>query len=396
MNQSQFDIFSNAEDKNSKAPLAHRLRPQSLNDFIGQNLAIQQLKNLKQRSHRGIILYGPPGTGKTTFAHLIAKELGQEIFEFNAVLNGTPELRKLIDNLSQVKKMTQKSGVIFIDEIHRFNKSQQDALLPYLEKGDFLLIGATTEYPQTSLNRALISRVEIITLEQLKAEHIQKILEKACIDLDYQIPSEVIELITDFSNGDARKALSQLEKIHEEKEINLDKIKASLLEYARYYDKNSNRHYDVISAFIKSMRGSDANAALLWLAVMLDGGENPEFIARRMLIFASEDIGLADHHALTMASNALRACETIGMPEVRIILGHVVIYLSQAKKSNHSYLAINEAMNFVKQQSTIEVPEHLKSSPNPRYAIKYKYPHDYPENPTQEYAPFKNLQFLKI
>lgn len=381
-NSMQTNLFSNVSTSQSEAlsPLAHRFRPKKLREFVGQTDAIKKLKNLKNRSYRGIILWGPPGSGKTTLAHILGDELGLEVYPFNAVLGGIAELKKLIESLLETKKLTGKNGIIFIDEIHRFNKSQQDALLPYVEQGSFLLIGATTEYPKTSLNKALLSRTEVVELKKLSTPEIIEILTRTLVDLNLTLDEKKLALIAEASSGDARRALSNLEIIaNHQAQLNFEEIHQILLDNAREYDKNSNRHYDVISAFIKSMRGSDVNAALLWLAVMLDGGEDPVFIARRMIIFASEDIGMANPQALLMAQAALQACKEIGMPEVRINLGHVVSYLALSAKSNKAYEAINQALDFVRQQGTIEVPEYLKSSPTPLHSEKYLYSHAHPD-----------------
>lgn len=378
-NSMQTNLFSSTQSP-ELSPLAHRFRPKKLKEFVGQTEALKKLKNLKNRSYRGIILWGPPGSGKTTLAHILADELKLELYPFNAVLAGVAELKKLIESLLETKKLTGKNGIIFIDEIHRFNKSQQDALLPYVEQGSFLLIGATTEYPKTSLNKALLSRSEVVELKRLTTSEVQQILEFALVDINKNLEQKKIALIAETASGDARRALSNLEIIiNHEKDLSFEEIHQILLENAREYDKNSNRHYDVISAFIKSMRGSDPNAAILWLAIMLDGGEDPVFIARRMIVFASEDIGLADPQALLMAQAALQACKEIGMPEVRINLSHVVIYLARAPKSNRAYMAINDALEFVRNQGTLEVPEYLKSNPSPLHPEKYIYSHDHPE-----------------
>jgi putative ATPase len=400
MKPNQLNLFDNNATDKKKSPLAHIARPKRLLDFVGQTEALKKLKNLKNRSFRGLILWGPPGSGKTTLANIIAQEMNLELYPFSAVMGGVQELKKMIESLKELKSLSGKNGIIFIDEIHRFNKAQQDALLPYVEEGVFQLIGATTEYPQTSLNRALISRSEIIALKAHSKEDLKQILINASVNNDIALPDEIFNLIAELSSGDARMAITSLERVIENKEElttkdGLVKIQNLLLEQARNYDKNSSRHYDVISAFIKSMRGSDANSALLWLAVMLDGGEDPVFISRRMLIFASEDIGLADPQALLMAQAALIASQQIGMPEVRINLAHVVTYLSLAPKNNQAYKAIDEALEFVRSQQTIEVPEYLKSNPSSQHIQKYIYPHDFKVNPEQNYSPFKELNFLK-
>jgi putative ATPase len=400
MKQNQLNLFDNNATDKKKSPLAHIARPRALRDFVGQQDALKKLKNLKNRSFRGLILWGPPGSGKTTLANIIAQEMNLELYPFSAVMGGVQELKKMIESLKDLKALSGKNGIIFIDEIHRFNKAQQDALLPFVEEGVFQLIGATTEYPQTSINRALISRSEIIALKAHSSEDLKQILTNASVNYDIHLPEALLTLIAELSSGDARMALTSLERVIENKEElksedGLLKIKNLLLEQARNYDKNSSRHYDVISAFIKSMRGSDANSALLWLAVMLDGGEDPVFISRRMLIFASEDIGLADPQALLMAQAALSASQQIGMPEVRINLAHVVTYLSLAPKNNQAYKAIDEALEFVRSQETIDVPEYLKSNPSPQHTQKYIYPHDFKINPEQNYSPFKELNFLK-
>ncbi|MEX1099105.1 MAG: hypothetical protein WEB87_01690, partial [Bacteriovoracaceae bacterium] len=277
-------------------------------------------------------------------------------------------------------------SIIFIDEIHRFNKAQQDALLPYLEKGDFVLFGATTEYPQTALNRALLSRVQLWNLEKLSKNELKEIIKRALNLRSISLVPEVVDFIADNNNGDARAALNQVEILEQNKDaiadLDFESIKKQFLFSQRQYDKNSERHYDVISAFIKSLRGSDANAALLWLAVMLDGGEDPVFIARRLIIAASEDIGNADPRALQLANDAHYATKQIGMPEARIPLAQAAVYLANAPKSNSSYLAIDEALSFVRENKTIEVPTHLRNNhPDKK---NYKYPHSYPNHWTEQ------------
>lgn len=368
-------------------PLAHRARPEQASDFVGLDDLIAKYPFLDSETPSSVILWGPPGCGKTTLSAILAKKWELEIFPFNAVLSGLPELRKIIQSAGESGGFFNKPSIIFIDEIHRFNKAQQDALLPHVEKGNFILIGATTEYPQTSINRALLSRMQTVELRKLKANEVQSLLEKTIQSFEVTINENLIEKVATWSDGDARRALNYLEllskmPLEKQTEEAAEKI---ILAQSRQYDRNNDRHYDVISAFIKSMRGSDPDAAILWLAVMLDGGEDPKFIARRLLIFAAEDVGNADPHALTMANSTLQAVSQIGMPEARIILGQTTTYLASTVKSNASYLAINEALAYVRSQSTIEVPAHLKNhGPESK---NYKYPHNFPHHYVdQEYT----------
>ena len=377
----QLDAFTL---ENNNPPLAAKLRPRKLEDFFGQHKVRSQLQKLVSHP-RHVIFWGPPGTGKTTLAHILASQIGSELFVFSAVTSGIPELKRLIQEMLDRRKEFGKESILFIDEIHRFNKSQQDALLPYLENGDFLFIGATTEYPHTSLNKALISRVSLVELKQLEEEDLIQILTRGLQDLGRPELEEFLPELAKLSNGDARFALNQLARLSSFKSEELgskENILKELFEHARQYDRNANRHYDVISAFIKSIRGSDPDAALLYLAIMLDGGEDPEFIARRLMILASEDVGLANSQALQVTTNAHYVVKHIGMPEARITLAHATVFMALSPKSNSAYKAIDKALGFVKENPTIEVPGHLSNvSPDKK---NYKYPHSYAGNWVQQ------------
>lgn len=374
----QLDVFN--PHSTSDQPLAAKLRPKELSDFFGQVKIRTHLQNLL-KAPRPVIFWGPPGTGKTTLAHLIAQNLNLEIFIFNAVTSGIPDLKKVIAEIFEKKKVFGKQSILFIDEIHRFNKSQQDALLPYLENGDFIFIGATTEYPHTSLNKALISRVMLLELTKLSQNELEQILERGLLELKRNDLKAYIPRIAELSNGDARFALNQLARLSTYENIQSDQAQVILdeiFEFARQYDRNAQRHYEVISAFIKSIRGSDPDAALLYLAIMLDGGEDPEFIARRLMILASEDIGLANSQALQVTSNAHYVVKHIGMPEARITLSHATVFLALSPKSNTVYEAINSALKYVESSPTIEIPAHLKNIG--KETKNYKYPHAFPQD----------------
>ena len=377
--------------KEDSTPLAHRMRPQKLDDFEGIDNLLQKFPILKSQALPSLVLWGPPGCGKTTLAEILALEKKRPFFKFNAVLGGLGELRKVIDQGNQTSSEKNTPWVLFIDEIHRFNKAQQDALLPFVETGAFTLIGATTENPYTSVNKALLSRIQPIKLPKLQESSILSLLKKALKKEGKVASPKLLEAFSHLCDGDSRKALSYLENalyspLLEKADLSTEEIKTFTLGAHRTFDRDGDRHYDVISAFIKSMRGSDPHAATLWLAVMLEGGEDPLFIARRLVIFSSEDVGNADPRALTLATSCLQAVQSIGMPEARIILSQTATYLASTVKSNASYKAINEAIKFVKERPTIEVPLHLKNKgPHKK---NYKYPHNYPEGHTpQVYGP---------
>ncbi len=395
--------FSHGDDSSKKsdghlegAPLAHRLRPMTLTEFEGAQDLFLKYPILKRPDFGSIVLYGPSGSGKTTLARLLAMSSGSEFYKFNAVLGGIADLKKVIQSASEMRDRFHHKIIIFIDEIHRFNKAQQDALLPYVEEGEFTLIGATTENPRTSLNKALLSRLQIINLKPLTTLQLKNILVHANTKENLNLDIKYLELIPDYCRGDARVALNSLEVLSKTENLSIEKARELILEKAREYDLGDNRHYDVISAFIKSLRGSDPNAAILYLAIMLDGGEDPVFIARRLMVFASEDVGNADPSALTLATSALSAVASIGMPESRIILAQVTTYLASTYKSNASYLAINKAMEYVGSKPTIEVPEHLKNYPNKFHPIKYQYPHAFPGHYiSQQYSPADTPEFYQ-
>lgn len=397
MNKDHPDLFSGqsspgptaseAGGKSSKGPLAHRVRPHSFEGFYGQETIFKKHPFLKGEELPSLILWGPPGSGKTTLAQILCQFHGHELYLFNAVLGGVGDLKKMIERAKEVQQFYNKRAVIFVDEIHRFNKAQQDALLPYVEQGEFIFIGATTEYPKTSVNRALLSRVHLVTLEKLSEDALENILGHALENENVSMSNEVIETLARLADGDARQALNTLEAlILKGGEISIEDVKEVIGGGVRHYDKNQDRHYDVISAYIKSMRGSDPDAALLYLAIMLDGGEDPKFIARRLVIFASEDVGNADPQALTLAVSGLQTIQHIGMPEARITLAQVTTYLAATVKSNAAYTGINEALSYVRENTTIEVPTHLRNHhPDKK---NYQYPHSSPEGfITQSYSP---------
>lgn len=375
-------------------PLAERMRPKNLSDFVGQSHLIGKDGSLQKLIDRkllpSMILWGPPGTGKTTLARLLANHSGLPFRALSALEAGVKEVRQ------QIEQAARRGGsVLFIDEIHRFNKAQQDALLKAVEEGTIKLIGATTENPSFSVNNALLSRCQVYALQPLSGQELLRIARRALshdiVLKKYDIRLEETEALLRLAQGDARRLLNLLEQcVETQKEqspifITNDLVQDVAQQHVPIYDKNGEMHYDLISAFIKSMRGSDPNAALYYMARMLHGGEDPVFIARRMLIFASEDIGNANPQALILANSTLQAVQQIGMPEARIILAQCATYLASSPKSNASYTAINEALQVAAETGHIAVPLHLRNAPTGLmkrmgYGQGYEYPHDAPNH----------------
>jgi len=387
---------------NFSAPLAERMRPKTLDDLVGQEHLTGKGSILRTAIENGkipsMILWGPPGTGKTTIANIIAHTLHVPYFQLSAISSGVKEVREVIEG---AKKLPQT--ILFIDEIHRFNKGQQDALLGAVEKGIITLIGATTENPSFEVNSALLSRCQVYVLKPLTEDDLLKLLQQA-LQKDEWLKTKKVELnereaLITISGGDARKLLNLLELVidalSKEKKISItDDIVLSIAQQRiALYDKNGEQHYDIISAFIKSMRGSDPNAAIYWLARMIEGGEDVKFIARRMVIFASEDIGNANPTALVLANAVFEAVNKIGYPEARIILAQGATYLASSHKSNASYMAIEDALGTVQKEGDLPVPLHVRNAPTGLmkrlgYGKNYKYAHSYESNFTeQEFLP---------
>ena len=394
-------------------PLAYRMRPKTLEDYVGQEHILGKDKilyrTIKADRLSSIILWGPPGCGKTSLARVISNTTKYKFTRINAVTSGIGDIKKAIEEASNLLLNPSGKCILFIDEIHRFNKLQQDALLPYVENGTVILIGATTENPYFEVNKALISRSMVCKLNPLIEDDIYKILKKSLVSeeglasYNIKIEDETLRKIAEVSNGDVRTALNGLEIavlttnmdsdgfIHITNEIAADCIQRR----KAVFDKNGDSHYDNISAFIKSMRGSDPDATVFYLARAIDGGEEPMFLARRIVIASSEDVGLADPNALVVATSAMQAVNMVGMPEARIILSEAALYVARAKKSNASYMAINKALEDVKTKDTGEIPMHIRNAPAEGmsefgYHEGYKYPHDYPGHYVeQQYLPDK-------
>ncbi len=392
------NLFDDDDSKinDSEAPLADRMRPRTIDDVVGQSHLIGEDGPLRNFFETGefpsMIFWGPPGTGKTTLAYIIAEQSNFNFTRLSAVESGVKDVREVITKAQYLKKQGKKS-LLFIDEIHRFNKGQQDAFLHAVEKGLITLIGATTENPSFEVNPALLSRCQVYRLQMLSDDDIRKVVNNAITKDEIlsksQIEIEDLDFLITISAGDARTALNAIElslklrKVSNEKfVINRKVLEKALQQKTAQYDKKGESHYDTISAFIKSLRGSDPDAAMLWLAKMLDAGEDPKFIARRMVIFASEDIGNADTYALTLAVSVFQAVNLIGMPECRINLAQGVTYLASCPKSNASYMAIKHAEEDVQNGVPLSVPLHLRNAPtklmkDEGYGLDYKYPHDF-------------------
>ena len=401
-------------------PLAQRMRPKTLYDFVGQEHIVGEGKILnraiKADKLSSAIFYGPPGTGKTTLARIIAENTNNNFTTLNAVTSGIKDIKEKISFAVDELSLYNKRTILFIDEIHRFNKAQQDALLPYVENGTIILIGATTENPYFEVNQALISRSLVFEFKKIDDRHIKEVMKKAIADKEngygnknVYIDEDAIDLIINNSNGDVRKALSALElgvetteEVDGKIKIDIDVASECIQGKKIEYDRVGDNHYDTISAFIKSMRGSDPDAAVFWLAKMIKGGEDPKFIARRIIICASEDVGNADPRALQLAGSAFHAVQIIGFPEGRIILAQAALYVACAPKSNAAITAIDRAYKAV-EESSLEVPVHLRDqsysgAEKLGRGISYKYPHDYNKfYVKQNYLPesIKNTNFYE-
>ena len=396
-------------------PLAYRVRPKRLEDFVGQEHILGKDKllyrTIKADRLSSLILWGPPGCGKTSLAKVISETTKYKFKKINAVTAGIADIKSAVEEAKN--RLLNPSGkcILFIDEIHRFNKLQQDALLPFVEDGTIILIGATTENPYFEVNKALISRSMVIKLEPLTEENIFKILKNALTSeeglgsFNVEIDEKLLMKIAIASNGDVRTALNGLEVAVLTTNMNSDGkivitdeiMSQSMNRRKAIFDKNGDSHYDNISAFIKSMRGSDPDATIFYLARAIDGGEDPVFLARRIVICASEDVGMANSNALVVATSAMQAVTMVGMPEARIILSHAATYVAKSKKSNSCYIGIDKALEDVRTKDTGEIPMHIRNAPaegmsNLGYGVGYKYPHDYPGHfIEQQYLPDKML-----
>ncbi|PID60202.1 AAA family ATPase [candidate division KSB3 bacterium] len=414
MSSFSVDLFSAHTQKHTTKylPLAERIRPRTLEEFVGQEHLLGDGKALRRMIEQdeisSLLLWGPPGSGKTTLARIVANYTQSHFVPFSAVMSGVPELRKVVKDAQAQWELYGKKTILFVDEIHRLNKTQQDAFLPHVEDGTVILVGATTNNPSYEVNRALLSRCQVFILQRLKLEDIAKLLQRTAKDaerglgnLALEIQTDVFTLLANHADGDTRIALNLLETVVMNttiaadgcRKISQDSVRDLLGEKTLAYDKYGEEHYNVISAFIKSLRGSDPDASIYYLARMLDAGEDPKFIARRMIILASEDIGNADPQALLIAVAAMQAVTFIGLPEAQLNLSQAAVYLALAPKNNAEYKAILAAKKDVKTFGALAVPLHLRNAPSHlmkevENGKEYRYPHDYEGNwVEQDYLP---------
>lgn len=405
------DLFSATFNPNQVAPLAERMRPRTIDEYIGQSHILGPGKLLRRAIEAdrvsSLILYGPPGTGKTSLAHVIAQATSAHFVRINAVSAGVKEIREIIQNATDQLHLYGNKTLVFCDEVHRFNKGQQDALLPAVENGTITFIGATTENPFFEINSALLSRSTLFQLNSLTPEELRQGLKQALLDNERGLGQYQVEVLPEawehwlnYANGDLRRALNSLElavlttsPTDGIRHITLAVAEESIQQRAMRFDKNGDNHYDIISAFIKSMRGSDPDAALYWLAVLLESGEDPRFIVRRVIIQASEDVGLADPQVMLQAQAAANALEWLGLPEARIPIAQAVLAIATAPKSNSAYNAIDNALEYVRKHPTGAVPRHLRDAHYPGakkldHGKEYLYPHAYPGHwVEQQYLP---------
>jgi putative ATPase len=411
MQESLFPQKQKGHTADAYVPLAERVRPRDFDEFLGQDDIVAPERPLRRAIETdtvsSVILWGPPGSGKTTLAHIIAHHSKAAFIPFSAVVSGVPELRRLIQEAEQRRTIQQQRTILFVDEIHRFNKAQQDAFLPHVERGTIILLGATTENPSFEVISPLLSRSMVVVLKSLTDEAIGMILDRALADAErglgryrVQLSPEARQRLIGFGNGDARAALTMLEFVVEQtrpgsdtrRVIDEKALDAALVKKALRYDRAGEEHYNLISAYIKSLRDSDPDGALYWLARMLEGGEDPKFIARRMVIFASEDVGNADPLALVVATAVFQAVESVGLPEAQLNLAQGTTYLATRPKDNASYVGLMEALEDARAHGNLDVPLHLRNAVTPLmrrlgYGKDYKYVHDEPTATSQTHLP---------